>query len=147
MGIMKPLDTHERIAGTDEIEGSSDRSFGLVFAGFFALVAVLPLLSGKPMRWWAVGVALVFLAVTLGRPILLRPLNRLWTRLGLLLGKVTTPIVVGLIFYAVITPVGWLKRMFGGADSLHLEFEPDKASYWIERNPPGPAPDSIKHQF
>jgi hypothetical protein len=144
---MTQLDTHERIAGTEEVEGSSDRSFGLVFAGFFALVAVLPLLSGKPPRWWAVGVALAFLAVTLTRPTLLHPLNRLWTRLGLLLGKMMTPIVVGIIFYAVITPIGWLRRMTGGESALKLRFEPDKTSYWIERTPPGPAPDSIKHQF
>jgi hypothetical protein len=144
---MKQLDTHERITGADEIEGSSDRSFGLVFAGFFTLVAVLPLLSGKPMRWWAIGVAPAFLAVALARPALLHPLNRLWTRLGLLLGKIMTPIVVGIIFYAVITPIGWLKRMTGGDSTLKLRFEPDMTSYWIERTPPGPAPDSIKHQF
>src|ERR1700751_6008049 len=135
MGGMKTIATHERIAGTDQIEGSSDRSFGLVFAGFFALVAVLPLLSGKPLRWWSVGVALAFLAVALARPVLLRPLNRLWTRLGLLLGKVMTPIMVGFIFYGVITPIGWLKRMFGGETALRLRFEPDASSYWIESQP------------
>jgi hypothetical protein len=144
---MKSIDTHERIRGKDEIEGSSDRAFGFVFAGFFALVAVLPVLSGRPVRWWSVGVALVFLAIARIRPALLRPLNRLWTRLGHLLGKVTTPIVVGLIFYGVITPVGWLRRMLGGESALRLAYEPDKPSYWIERNPPGPAPDSIKRQF
>jgi hypothetical protein len=144
---MKQLDIHERVTGTEQVEGSSDRSFGLVFAAFFALVTVLPLLSGKPPRWWAIGVGLAFLVVALTRPALLHPLNRMWTRLGLLLGKIMMPIVVGIIFYAVITPVGWLKRMTVGDGALKLRFEPDKTSYWIERDPPGPAPDSIKHQF
>jgi saxitoxin biosynthesis operon SxtJ-like protein len=144
---MKSVETHERIVGNEAVEGSSDRSFGFVFAAFFAIVAFLPLLSGKPARWWSVAPALAFLVVALIRPALLQPLNWLWTRLGLLLGKIMTPIVVGIIFYGVITPIGLLKRAFGGADSLHLGFDPKKSSYWIERSPPGPAPESIKHQF
>ena len=144
---MTSIDTHERMAGHEAIEGSSDRAFGLVFTAFFAVVAIVPLMHGRPLRWWSVGVAIAVLAIALARPALLHPLNRLWTRLGHLLGKVTTPIVIGIMFYGVITPIGLMRRMFGGAGSLHLGFEPAKASYWIERTPPGPAPESIKHQF
>ena len=141
------MDTHERMVGNEAVEGSSDRAFGMVFAAFFALAAFLPLLSGKPVRWWAAAPALAFLVVGLARPVLLHPLNRLWTRLGQLLGRVMTPIVVGIIFYVVITPIGLLKRRITSQDSLHLGFEPDRTSYWIERSPPGPAPDSITRQF
>jgi hypothetical protein len=144
---VKAIDTHERIVGSETVEGSSDRSFGLVFAGFFALVTLLPVLSGKPIRWWAAPVALAFLVVALTRPTLLHGLNRLWMKLGLLLGRIMTPVVVGVIFYGVITPIGLLKRWLGGAVTMRAGFEPDAPSYWIERAPPGPAPDSIKHQF
>jgi hypothetical protein len=141
------VDTHERIVGSEAVEGSSDRSLGVVFAAFFALAAFLPLLSGKPIRLWSVALSLVFLIVGLARPALLHPLNRLWTGLGYLLGRIMTPIVMGMVFYGVITPIGLLKRRFAREDSLHLGFEPDRPSYWIERNPPGPAPESITHQF
>jgi hypothetical protein len=141
------MDTHERMVGNEAVEGSSDRAFGMVFAAFFALAAFLPLLSGQAVRWWAAALALAFLIVGLARPALLHPLNRLWTGLGHLLGRVMTPIVTGIIFYFVITPVGLLKRKFSSQDSLHLGFEPDRSSYWIERSPPGPAPDSITRQF
>jgi hypothetical protein len=144
---MRSVDTHERIVGTSAIEGSSDRSFGIVFGGFFAFAALLPLLSGRPIRWWSIIVSLAFLIVGAVRPSLLQPLNRVWMRLGHLLGRIITPIVMGIMFYAVVTPVGLLKRKMGGQDSLHLGFEPDKKSYWIERCPPGPAPESIRHQF
>lgn len=141
------MDTHERVVGGEAVEGSSDRSFGLVFAAFFALAAFLPLRSGDPVRLWCVALSLAFLIVGLARPALLQPLNRLWTVLGHLLGRVVTPIVMGIIFYGVITPIGLLKRRFASQDSLHLSLEPDRPSYWIERNPPGPAPESITHQF
>ena len=79
-------------------------------------------------------------------PAILAPLNRGWTRLGLLLFKVVNPIVLGLIFLVTIVPIGLLLRAFG-KDPLRLKFEPQAPSYWIPRDPPGPAPDSMPHQF
>ncbi len=79
-------------------------------------------------------------------PSLLAPLNRVWTKFGLLLHKVVSPIVLGVMFYLVITPTGLLMRLFG-KDPLRLKFDGTAKSYWIPREPPGPKPDSIKDQF
>ena len=98
---------HEDFRRDETIRGSSERSFGIVMAIFFALVGSLPLLQRSPEypRLWALAVAAVSLALALLRPALLRPLNRLWQRFGLLLHKIATPVVLGLLFYATVTPV------------------------------------------
>jgi hypothetical protein len=76
----------------------------------------------------------------------LAPLNKLWTKLGLLMGKVMAPIVLGLLLYLVVTPVGLLVRLFGG-DPLKLKLDKNSKSYWVTREPPGPAPDTMSNQF
>ncbi len=125
----------------------SDRAFGFVFAGFFASVAAWPLVfGGGGVRWWALAIAAGFLAVALFHASLLRPLNRLWTRFGLLLHRVVNPLVMGLMFYAVITPAALIMRL-AGKDPMRRGFDRDATSYWIERTPPGPAPDSMPNQF
>src|SRR5260370_37300542 len=97
---------HEDFSRSDEIEGSSDRVFGLVFSGVFAIVAALKLWKGQPLwAWWAIAAALT-LAVALTRPGLLAPLNRLWLKLGLLLFKIISPLTLGLLFFLTITPIG-----------------------------------------
>ena len=98
------------------------------------------------MRWWALGVAAVFAALAFMWTALLAPLNRLWLKLGLVLYKVVNPIVLGLLFYVTVTPISLLMRVLG-KDPLRLRRDPDAASYWIERTPPGPAPESMKNQF
>jgi len=85
-------------------------------------------------------------AVAMLAPTLLAPLNRLWTRFGLLLHRIVSPVVLGIMFFLVVTPMGLLMRAFG-KDPLRLRFEKDLPSYWINRNPPGPAPDTLDHQF
>ncbi|MBI1398047.1 MAG: hypothetical protein GC151_18895 [Betaproteobacteria bacterium] len=137
---------HESYQREEKIEGSSNRSFGLVFAVVFTLVAVLPLVHGGSMRLWSFGVAAVFAILAVTVPDVLAPLNRLWTRLGLLMHAVVNPVVLGLMFFVVITPTGLVMRMFG-KDPLRLRRDPDAASYWIERTPPGPKPDSLGDQF
>jgi hypothetical protein len=117
-----------------------------VFTAFFALVGLLPLWSGRPIRSWALAVSVVFFAAALLKPAVLAPLNRVWIALGLLLTKITNPIVLGLLFYAVFTPYGWVMRLFG-SDRLHRRFDRQAASYWIPRQPPGPAADSMSKQF
>jgi hypothetical protein len=138
---------HEDFTRAAEVEGSSDRSFGLVIAAFFALIAVLPAVHGPlaAVRWWAVAVAAIFLAMALWWSAALRPLNRLWQKLGLLLSKIVSPIVLALLFYAVMAPVGMLMRALG-TDPLRLR-RGAGTSYWIARQPPGPAPQSMKDQF
>jgi hypothetical protein len=91
-------------------------------------------------------VAAAFALLAILKPVLLAGLNRLWIKLGVLLGKAVSPIALGILFYVVITPIGLIIR-FTGKDPLRLKFSPDADSYWIPRDPPGPAPDSMNHQF
>ena len=138
---------HEDFSRAPEIRGSSDRSFGLVVAGFFVVVAVLPVLQRPPssVRWWAIAVAAGFLALALLRSEWLRPLNRAWQKLGLSLSRIVSPVVLALLFYAVMTPAALLMRVCG-VDPLRLR-RGTVTSYWILREPPGPAPQSMKNQF
>ncbi len=144
--MTKTAAVHERLSRREEIKGSSNRSFGLVFAAAFGLVGAWPLTGGGEVRWWAVGLAVAFLAVAAARPALLAPLNRLWTAFGLLLHKVVNPVVMGLLFYTTVTPIGVLMRLVG-KNPLALRREPAAETYWRRREPPGPPPDSMRHQF
>ncbi|HSV28486.1 MAG TPA: SxtJ family membrane protein [Candidatus Omnitrophota bacterium] len=143
---MSRTGTHESSAPVTEVEMGSERSFGFVFAAVFAVVSAWPLLSGAAPRWWALAVAAAFLAAALVAPRALRPLNLLWFRFGMLLHKIVTPLVMGLLFFLTITPIGLLMRMTG-KDPMRLKRDAAAASYWIGRTPPGPAPDTMKHQF
>jgi len=137
---------HESYHREEKVDGSSNRSFGMVFAAFFGLVGLLPLILGRAPRIWAFGLSGIFLLAALLFPSLLAPLNRLWMRFGLLLHRVVSPIALGIMFFLVITPMGWLMRAMG-KDLLRLHLDPAASSYWIERNPPGPAPETFKDQF
>lgn len=137
---------HESFERRTEVKVSSDRSFGLVFAAFFAIVALLPLLRGGDLRSWALFPAAAFLVLAIVRPALLAPFNRLWTRFGLLLHKVVNPVVLGLLFVLAVTPVGLVMRLMG-KDPLKRRFEPEAASYWIPREDVGPAPETMRNQF
>ena len=138
--------THERSTSDETAKGASDRGFGLVFAVVFAIIGLGPLMGEGPIRIWACAAAAAFLAVAVTRPRILAPLNRLWTKIGLFLHRIASFVVFGLLYYLMITPIGVARRMLG-EDPLRLRLEPGTRSYWIERQPPGPTPDSIKHQF
>jgi hypothetical protein len=142
----KPVATHERLSGHDVIKGSSDRSFGIVFAAVFTIIGLWPLLDGEGVRWWSLAIALGFAAVATARPGLLAPLNRLWFKFGLLLNSIVSPLVMGLLFYLIITPFALFMRLTG-KDLLHLKRDPEARSYWILREPPGPSPETIKNQY
>jgi hypothetical protein len=138
---------HEHIARHESgIEGSSDRSFGLVFAAIFLIVATLPLLHGHGVRLWAAGACLIFGAIAVVWPAVLAPLNRLWTRFGLLLHRIVSPIALGVLFYGVVTPTGFLVRVFG-KDILHLRVDKSARSYWVKRDPGSAAPENFKLPF
>ena len=140
------METHERLTGGEAVEGGSERGFGIVFAVLFVAIGLFPLLGGGPPRGWAFGVAGAFLAVALVRPALLAPLNRIWFKFGLLLQRVVNPLVMAVIYFAVVTPTGLVMRALG-KDPLHLRYDPDARSYWIPRDPPGPERESMKNQF
>jgi saxitoxin biosynthesis operon SxtJ-like protein len=138
--------THEDFSRQQDIEPSSDRSFGLVFATFFLIIAFLPLIHAEPVRWWALGAAAVFAVLASVWAAALAPLNKLWMKLGALLYRIVNPVVLGLLFYVTVTPIGLLMRVLG-KDPLRLHRDPDATSYWIHRTPTGPAPESMKNQF
>ena len=130
-----------------EIETSSDRSFGVVFSAAFSLYGAWPLLEEpRTVRPWALVAGGVFLLLALVAPRLLAPLNRVWTKLGLVMGTIVSPIVMAVLFFFLITPIALLMRMMG-KDVLRLRRDAEAPSYWIERSPPGPPPASMKNQF
>ena len=140
------VSTHERLADDGVIKTSSDRSFGIVFAVVFAIIGLWPFLFGGTVRWWSLAIAAAFLAGAVIRPGVLAPLNRLWTRFGLLLNRIVSPLVMGLLFFLVITPFALVMRITG-KDLLRLKRDPEARSYWIPREPPGPSPETIKNQY
>lgn len=137
---------HESFERDTPLQGSSNRTLGFVFGVVFFIIGALPLAFGATARWWSVVVGGLFVALGLFAPRFLAPLNRLWTRFGLLLHRIVSPVVLGIMFYLVVTPIGILMRMFG-KDPLRLRFDTDAKSYWIERTPPGPSPQSLSDQF
>ncbi|MCP5370572.1 MAG: hypothetical protein H6907_02470 [Hyphomicrobiales bacterium] len=137
---------HEDFGRQERGKAGSDRAFGIVFAVAFAVVAAWPLMHGGPVRWWAVAVAGVFLVLALAVPKVLYPLNLVWFEFGLLLHKVVSPLVMGLLFFLTLTPLAFLMRL-AGKDPLRLRFDPKADSYWIHRDPPGPPPETMRNQF
>jgi hypothetical protein len=131
--------------GHSEVKIGSERSFGLVFGLVFIVVGLWPLKDGEALRLWAIGVAAVFVLAALLLPVVLKPLNHLWFRFGLLLHKVMLPLIMGLLFLTTILPIGLMLRA-AKKDSLRLR-RVHAASYWIDRTPPGPTGETLKNQF
>lgn len=129
-----------------EAKSSSNRSFGIVFAMVFAIIALWPLTDGGAARVWAAAIAGAFLVIALARPSLLAPFNRAWTTFGWILQKISNPLIMGLVFYGTVVPTALIMRSLG-KDPLRRRFDHDAKSYWIEREPPGPEPGTMKQQF
>jgi hypothetical protein len=138
--------THEVFSRDEKIVTGSDRSFGLVMAGAFAVVTALNGWHAGRIWPWTAALAVALLVAALLRPAVLNPLNRIWLKFGLLLHKIVNPVIMALLFYGTVLPTGLIARAMG-KDLLRLKREPDAASYWIVRTPPGPAPDTMKDQF
>ena len=126
----------------DDIKIGSNRSFGIVFSIVFSLIAIYPLINSEGLRVWSLIIAIIFLVLALINSKILTPLNKLWFKFGLLLGKIVSPIIMGIIFFMVVTPIALIMRIIG-KDLLNLKFNKDK-SYWIEKTGPK---SKMKNQF
>ena len=125
-----------------EIKIGSNKSFGIVFFIVFLLVALYPLINNGDLRIWSFIIAISFLILGLINSKVLTPLNKLWFKFGLLLGKVISPLIMGIIFFLVVTPTALIMRIIG-KDLLNLKFN-NKKSYWIEKTGPK---SKMKNQF
>ena len=112
----------------------------------FLIIALFPLLGDGGVRLWSVGVAAVFGGLAFLAPKLLAPLNRLWFRFGMLLSRIVSPIVMGILFFVTVTPTGLIMRA-RGKDLLRQKMDPDADTYWIEVDPEMAAQSSMKKQF
>ena len=126
----------------DEIKISSNRSFGIVFFIVFLLIALYPLLKDNDLRIWALVISFIFLILGLINSKILTPLNRLWFKFGLLLGKFISPLIMGIIFFVVVTPIGIIMRLLK-KDLLNLKYN-KKETYWIDKSGPK---SKMKNQF
>ena len=126
----------------DDIKISSNRSFGIVFFVVFLIIALYPLTYSEEARVWSVIISLIFLILGLLNSKILTPLNKLWFKFGILLGKLVSPLIMGIIFFLVVTPIGLIMRLLG-KDVLNLKYDKNK-TYWIEKNGPK---SKMKNQF
>ena len=126
----------------DDVKISSNRSFGIVFFVVFLLIALYPLTNEGEIRIWSVIISLIFLILGLLNSKILAPFNKLWFKFGMFLGKIISPLIMGIIFFLVVTPIGLLMRLLG-KDLLNLKYN-DKQSYWIEKDGPK---SKMKNQF
>ena len=138
--------THESYSRHGDVAMGSERSFGIVMAVAIGLIALINWWHHGQIWPWLGGFAVLFLAAALIYPHVLRPLNWVWFKFGLLLHSIVNPIMMGLLFYATIWPTGVIMRI-RGKEFLKLKREPDSESYWIVRRPPGPPADSMRDQF
>jgi len=121
---------------------SSNRSFGIVFFVVFLLIAIFPLANSGDIKIWSLIISSIFLILGLLKSNILTPLNRIWFKFGIFLGKIVSPLVMGIIFFFVVTPIGLIMRILG-KDLLNLKYNLNK-SYWIEKSGPK---SKMKNQF
>jgi len=137
---------HENLVREEDVVGSSDRTFGVTLAVIGVAVGALKLWRGYSSGWLWLTAATVPLLLALCWTTALAPFNRLWLRFSLVLYKVVNPIVMAVLFFVTVVPIGLVMRALG-KDPLRLKRDPEVTTYWIVREPPGPAPETIKHQF
>ena len=126
----------------NDIKISSNRSFGVVFFIVFLLIALYPLLNNNEVRLWSLIISVLFLILGIVNSKILSPLNKIWFKFGLILGKIISPIIMGIIFFLVVTPIGFIMKLLG-KDLINLKFNNEK-SYWIEKTGPK---SKMKNQF
>lgn len=137
---------HESFARNSIEKEASDRSFGLVFCLFFITISLLPLISGRDIRLWALLAGIVLLLVSFAQPSLLSGLNKLWAKFGMLLHKATSPVLLAILFFLILSPFAVVMRLFR-KDTLHYSREPDLESYWITRTVEERSKQSMLNQY
>jgi len=126
----------------NEIKLSSNRSFGIVFFIVFLIIATWPLLNGNEIRYWSLIISIVFLLLGILNSKILTPLNKIWFKIGILLGNVIAPIIMGIIFFVVVTPTSFVMKILR-KDLLNLK-KNNENSYWIEKKNEN---SKMKNQF
>ena len=126
----------------DDVKIGSNRSFGIVFFVVFLIIATYPLINGDELRLWSLIISIVFLSLGLVNSKILNPLNKLWFKFGIFLGKIISPLVMSIIFFLVVTPIGLLMRLLN-KDLLNLKFN-NNNTYWIEKTEPK---SKMKNQY
>ena len=126
----------------DDVKIGSNRSFGIVFFAVFLIIAIYPLINSGELRLWSLIISIIFLVLGLVNSKILNPLNKIWFKFGIFLGKIISPFVMGIIFFLVVTPIGLLMRLLN-KDLLNLKFN-NSHSYWIEKTEPK---SKMKNQF
>ena len=126
-----------------KIKAGTERGFGLIFSAVFVIIGLYPVLQGQDIRLWALIIALIFLFFGIFLPKALIVPNKLWFKFGILLGAIVSPIIMGIIFFLVVTPTGIIMRLFG-KDLLRQKLYKSKKSYWIKNKN---SLDSMKNQF
>jgi hypothetical protein len=124
----------------------SNRSFGILSVVVFAVIGTLVWWRGGTTFGWWFAFSVVTCLVTLFKPELLTPANRAWMKLADVLNRVVSPVVLGIMFFGLFTPVAWGMRL-AGRDSLKRTYDAHAQTYWIERSPPGPDPAGLPNQF
>ncbi|MDA9107768.1 SxtJ family membrane protein [Candidatus Pelagibacter sp.] len=125
-----------------KLEMGSNRSFGVVFFVVFLAISLWPLTSDNNIRIWSLIISFIFLALGLINSILLSPMNKLWFKFGILLGKFMSPLIMAVIFFIVVTPIGLIMRLIN-KDLLNLKFNKEK-TYWKKKDK---VKSEMKNQF
>jgi hypothetical protein len=126
----------------NDIKIGSNRSFGIIFFIVFLLIAIYPLTKNGEIKIWFVIISLIFLILGLLNSKILSPLNQFWFKFGIFLGKMISPLIMGIIFFLMVTPIGLIMRLLG-KDLLNLKYNVNK-SYWVEKKGPK---SKMKNQF
>lgn len=125
-----------------DIKIGSNKSFGIVFFIFFLLISIYPLVNNENIRLWSLLLSIIFLILGMLNSKILTPMNKLWFKLGIFLGKIISPLVMGVIFFFVVTPIGLFMKLLK-KDLINLKFN-GNPSYWIEKTEPK---SKMKNQF
>ena len=126
----------------NDIKIGSNKSFGIVFFIVFLIISIYPMLNSENIRIWSLIISFIFLVLGLLNSKLLNPLNKIWFKFGLFLGKIISPVIMGVIFFFVVTPIALLMKLLQ-KDLLNLKFNKNK-TYWIEKSGPK---SKMKNQF